>query len=60
MSVSVFDPTTKLLIQLAQTALDKQLDMVVAKHAHEPRVADAVKAAKAAIDAAVGALVSLQ
>ena len=60
MTVSIFDPTTKLLIQLAQTALDHQLDLVAAKHASNPRAEDAIKATRAAIDGAINALVTLQ
>lgn len=60
MTVSIFDPTTKMLIVLAQTALDRQLDLVAARHAGDQKVSDAIRAAKAAIDGAIQSLVSVQ
>jgi hypothetical protein len=60
MTVSIFDPTTKMLIVFAQSAIDRQLDMVASHHAGDAKVADAIRAARAAIDGAINALVSLQ
>lgn len=59
MTVSIFSPFTKTLLGMAQGVLMQQLDMVKAHHAGEPRVADAVTAAEAAINGAIAALLAL-
>ncbi len=58
MKVSILDPQVKILISMAQMALDKQLDAVIAKTTDHQKH-DAIAAAKAAVDGAINALLAL-
>jgi hypothetical protein len=59
MTVSIFDPMTKMALQMLQMVVDKQLDGLIAKHSADRKAVDALNATKAAVDGAITSLVSL-
>lgn len=59
MSLSIKDPLVKIALTGAEMAVNHVLDLILQKHPNDHKTADAVNAARAAIDAALETLENL-